>query len=98
MYGAVGSLALIGVLGPLTWVQFPLKPLDLICVMTPSNLCTYTFALANQAIHPFVVGNWYRQFVGGNSALRGVRGGEVGGWLLVRTGVLHLGLHGADKT
>ena len=35
---------------------------------------------------------------GGNSALRSVKGGEAGGWLLGRTRVSLLGLHGADKT
>ena len=47
--------------------------------MTLSKLCTYTCALANQAIHPFGSVNWYQQFIGGNSALRSVMGGEVGG-------------------
>ena len=55
MYGAVGSLVSIGVLGPLNWVKFPLELFDLI-VMTRSILCTYTRALANQAIHPLGVG------------------------------------------
>ena len=35
---------------------------------------------------------------GGNCALRSVRGGEVVGWLIIRTSVSHLGLHGVDKT
>ena len=30
MYGAVDSLVSSGVLGPSTWVKFPLEPLDLI--------------------------------------------------------------------
>ena len=47
-------------------------------VMTLSKLCTYTCALANQVIHPLGVVNWYRQFVGGNSALRSFGCGEIG--------------------
>ena len=30
IHGAVGSLASSGILGPSTWVHFPLEPLDLI--------------------------------------------------------------------
>ena len=30
IHGAIGSLASSGILGPLTWVQFQLEPLDLI--------------------------------------------------------------------
>ena len=66
--------------------------------MTVSKLCTYTCDLANQAIFPFGVGKLVPEMCRGNSALRSVKGGEVGGWLLVRTSVSHLGLHGADKT
>ena len=47
--------------------------------MTLSKLCTYTCALGNQAIHPFGVGKLVPAICRGNSALRSVRGGEVGG-------------------
>ena len=47
---------------------------------------------------PFGSVNLFRQFVGGNSALRSVRGGEVGGRLLVRSSVSHLGLRDANTT
>ena len=55
MNGAVGSLALSGVLSPSTWVKFPLKTFGFDRVMIMSKLYTYTCALANQAIHPFGV-------------------------------------------
>ena len=56
IYGTIGSLASNGVVGPSIWLQFTLEPLDLNHVMTLSKLCTYTYALANQALHPFGVG------------------------------------------
>ena len=40
-------------------------------VMTLNKLCTYTCALANQAIHPLRVGKLVPQFVGGNNAYLG---------------------------
>ena len=40
MYVAVGSSVSIRLLGPSTWVKFPLEPLDFFRVMTLSKLCT----------------------------------------------------------
>ena len=48
-------------------------------VMTVSKLCTYTCALAIQAIHPFGVGKLVPAIYLGNSTLLSVRGGEVDG-------------------
>ena len=48
-------------------------------VMTLSKLCTYTRALANQAISPFGVSKLIPAICRDNSVLRSVRGGEVGG-------------------
>ena len=56
MYGTVGSLASSEILVPSTWTQFPFRAIGFNRVMTLGKLCTYTFALANQAIHPFAVG------------------------------------------
>ena len=56
MYGAVGSLVSSGVLGLSTWVKIPVRASGFDRVMTLSKSCTYTCALANQAIHPLGVG------------------------------------------
>ena len=68
-------------LGPVDMGSIPSRFIGLHRVMNLSKLCTHTCVLANQAIHPVGVGkfNWYRKFVGGNSALSSVRDGEVGG-------------------
>ena len=51
MFGAFDSLVSSGVFGASTWVNFLLELLDFF-----SKLCTYTRALANQAIHSLGVG------------------------------------------
>ena len=56
MYGVVGSLILSEVLGPSSWVKIPARASGFDRVMTLSKSCTYERALANQAIHPLVVG------------------------------------------
>ena len=68
MYGAVGSLASSGTLGPSIWVQFPLEPLDLIVKwLWASYVRSYMLYLTKLSIPSGSV-NWYRQFVGGNNA------------------------------
>ena len=60
--------------------SIPARAAEFNCVMTLSKLCTYTCAIASQAIHPFVVGKLVPAICRGNSAtLRSVKGGEVGG-------------------
>ena len=54
-------------LGSVDLGSIPAQAVGFNRVMTPSKLCTYTCALANQAIHPFAVDKLipdYRQFVG----------------------------------
>ena len=67
-------------------------------VITQRKLCTYSCSPANQTIHSIGPPTWYRHCVGGNIALPSDRSGEVGGWLLMKTSMSHLGLHEADKT
>ena len=45
----------------------------------PSKLDTYTYVLANQAIHPFGVGQLIPTICRSNSDVSSVRDGEVGG-------------------
>ena len=78
MYGAVGSLASSGVLGPFDLGSIPTRAFGFNRVMTLSKLRMYTCALANKLSIPSGSVNCYRQSVEGNSALRSVRGGEVG--------------------
>ena len=78
MWGTVGSLTSSDILGPSTWVQFPLDPLDLFVQLLSASY-VYTFVLANQTIHRFGVGKLVPAICRGNSALRSVRGGEGGG-------------------
>ena len=56
MYGAVGSLASCGGLGPVDLSSVSARAVGFNCIMTLSKICTYTCAPANQAIHPFGVG------------------------------------------
>ena len=57
MYNAVGSLASSWILG-LSNCSIPARSAGLNHVMTLSKLCSYTCALANQAIHPFMFGKF----------------------------------------
>ena len=58
----------------------------------------YTYAPANQAIHPFFrVGKLVLVICRRNSALCIVGGGDVGSWLLVRTSVSQFDQNGPDK-
>ena len=46
MYATVGSLASSEILGPSTWVECPLEPLDLIVLRQGQVICTYTWTIA----------------------------------------------------
>ena len=56
MYVTVDSLAWSEILDPFDLGSIPARAAVFNRVITLSKLCTYTFSLANEAIHPFGIG------------------------------------------